>query len=226
MAVKAYNEIESAKYLAENGICTVKSVVLTQGTAEELEKAAAELGFPAVMKILSDDILHKTDAGCVVLGINSVQEMQSAYRRILENARKYKPDARIQGVVAEQMIPAGLEALVGVSTDPQFGRVLMVGLGGIMVELLKAVSLRVIPVTRYDAEEMLDETPLAEACRGLRGTVYNRVEIIDILMKVSAMAENDPALREIDINPLMLYGDGRPATAVDAVVIRETDDQR
>lgn len=224
MAVKAYNEIESAKYLADNGICTVKSMILTEGTEAEFASAAAELGFPAVMKILSDDILHKTDAGCVVLNIRSEQEMAAAYGRIMENALAYKADARIQGVVAEQMIPPGLEALVGVSTDPQFGQVLMVGLGGVLVELLKAVSMRIIPVSRADAEEMLDETPLAQACKGLRGTVYDREEIIDILLKVSAMVEKDPAIREIDINPLMLYGDGRKATAVDAVVIREVQE--
>ena len=223
MALKAYNEIESAAYLAENGICMVKSRILTEGSAEEIAAAAAELGFPAVMKILSDDILHKTDAGCVVLNIRSEEEMAAAYEKIMANALAFRADARLQGVVAEQMIPSGLEALVGVSTDPQFGQVLMVGLGGVLVELLKAVSLRVIPVSRADAEEMLDETPLAQACKGLRGSVYNREEIIDILMKVSAMVEKDPAIREIDINPLMLYGDGRPATAVDAVVIREVE---
>lgn len=223
MAVKAYNEIESAKYLANNGICTVKSVILTAGTKEEISLAAAELGFPAVMKILSDDILHKTDAGCVVLNLRSEKDMETAYERIMANALAFKPDANIQGVVAEEMIPQGLEALVGVSTDPQFGQVLMVGLGGVLVELLKAVSMRVIPVSRDDAEEMLDETILAQACKGFRGTVYDREEIIDILLKVSAMVEKDPAIREIDINPLMLYGNDRKATAVDAVVIREVD---
>lgn len=224
MAVKAYNEIESAGYLAENGICTVKSVILTECTESGIATAAAELGFPVVMKILSDDILHKTDAGCVVLNIRSEQEMAAAYEKIMKNALAYKADARIQGVVAEQMIPMGLEALVGVSTDPQFGQILMVGLGGVLVELLKAVSMRVIPISRADAEEMLDETPLAQACKGLRGIVYDREEIIDILLKVSAMVEKDPAIREIDINPLMLYGDGRKAMAVDAVVIREVQE--
>lgn len=110
------------------------------------------------MKVLSDDILHKTDLGCVCLGIHSVEGMHEAYETILENARKNAPSARVQGVVVQQMLPKGFEVLLGVSTDPQFGQVLMVGLGGIYVELLKAVSMRMVPISR--GEKVF--VPLAE----------------------------------------------------------------
>ncbi len=224
MAIRAYNEMDSAKYLSENGIPVVKSVVLTEGSDIELSDVSEKLGFPLVMKILSDDILHKTDAGCVKLNIVSTDEMKLAYAEIIANAKAYKPDAVIQGVVCEQMIPTGLEALIGVSTDPQFGQVVMVGLGGVLVELLKAVSMRVIPVSKHDAEEMIDETPLGIACNGYRGSTYNKDELVDLILRVSDMVERDPAIREVDINPLMIYGDGRNAVAVDAVVIREVEE--
>ena len=117
------------------------------------------------------------------------------------------------------MLPKGFEVLLGVSTDPQFGHVIMAGLGGVLVELLPAVSLRVLPITRQDAEDMIDETPLAKACQGLRGQQYRREEIVEALMCLSRLVEEHPEITEVDINPLMLYGDGRPATAVDAMVV-------
>ena len=121
MSRKALNELESAGMLSEAGISMVRSVVLTAGDEVELSAAADRLGFPVVMKILSDDILHKTDMGCVRLNLNSLEEMRSAYQTILNNARTNAPDARIQGVLAQQMLPKGFEVLLGVSTDPLFG---------------------------------------------------------------------------------------------------------
>ena len=217
----ALNERESSRLLEQSGISMVRSCVLQEGTAAACEAAAKDLGFPMAMKILSDDILHKTDAGCVVLDVKSVAEMGPAYETILANAKKNAPDARIQGVLAEQMMPKGFEVLLGVSTDPQFGHVIMVGLGGILVELIHAVSLRVLPITREDAQEMIDETPLAKACRGLRGVQYDREEIVQALLSLSRLIEEQPDIREIDINPFMMYGGGRRATGVDAMVVRE-----
>lgn len=220
MAKRSLNELESAKLLGSAGVNVVKSVVLTEDSGATLRQTAEDLGFPVVMKILSDDILHKTDLGCVCLNIHSVEGMQEAYETILANARRNAPNARIQGVVVQQMLPKGFEVLLGVSTDPQFGQVLMVGLGGIYVELLKAVSMRVVPVSRTDAEEMIDETPLKKACEGLRGVKYDREEIVEALLSLSKLCEARPEIREIDVNPFILYGD-RKATAVDAMVILE-----
>lgn len=217
---RALNELESGRVLESCGIRMVHSMLLTDGRRELLEQAARELGFPVVMKVLSDDILHKTDAGCVVLDVGSVEAMESAYGAILQNAARYAPGARVQGVLVQQMLPKGLEILLGVSTDPQFGHVVMIGLGGILVELLQAVSLRVLPISRRDAEEMIDETPLKKACEDLRGVRYDREELVQALLSLSSLIEKNPNITEIDVNPLMLYGDGRPATGVDAVVVR------
>lgn len=219
MSKKALNELESAKMLSNAGVQMVQSVVLTESTESILSKTAQKLGFPVVMKILSDDILHKTDVGCVKLNVSSVEEMGAAYQTILDNAHKNVPDARIQGVVVQQMLPKGFEVLLGVSTDPQFGQVIMVGLGGIYVELLKAVSMRVLPIDREDANQMIDETPLKKACEGLRGVQYDREEIVEALLALSKLVEDNPHIAEVDVNPFILYGNARKATAVDAMVI-------
>ena len=222
---RALNELESGKLLQSCGLNMVRSILLTEGSREELERAAAETGFPVVMKVLSDDILHKTDAGCVILNVGSTEKMQEAYKTILANARAFRADARIQGVLVQQMLPKGLEVLLGVSTDPQFGHVIMAGLGGVLVELLQAVSLRVLPITRTDAEEMIDETPLKKACEGLRGVRYDRGQLVSALLNLSELVQSHPEIREIDLNPLMLYGEGQKATGVDAVVVLENPEQ-
>lgn len=215
----ALNERDSSSLLSSCGVRMVASVLLDKPDRAAFEAASRQLGFPVAMKVLSDDILHKTDVGCVVLNVTDVDGMQAAYDTIMANAAKNAPGARVQGVLAEQMLPKGFEVLLGVSTDPQFGHVIMAGLGGVLVELLHAVSLRVLPITRQDAEDMIDETPLAKACQGLRGQQYRREEIVEPLMCLSRLVEEHPEITEVDINPLMLYGDGRPATAVDAMVV-------
>ena len=207
----ALNERDSSSLLSSCGVRMVASVLLDKPDRAAFEAASRQLGFPVAMKVLSDDILHKTDVGCVVLNVTDVDGMQAAYDTIMANAAKNAPGARVQGVLAEQMLPKGFEVLLGVSTDPQFGHVI--------VELLHAVSLRVLPITRQDAEDMIDETPLAKACQGLRGQQYRREEIVEALMCLSRLVEEHPEITEVDINPLMLYGDGRPATAVDAMVV-------
>ena len=161
----ALNERDSSSLLSSCGVRMVASVLLDKPDRAAFEAASRQLGFPVAMKVLSDDILHKTDVGCVVLNVTDVDGMQAAYDTIMANAAKNAPGARVQGVLAEQMLPKGFEVLLGVSTDPQFGHVIMAGLGGVLVELLHAVSLRVLPITRQDAEDMIDETPLAKACQ-------------------------------------------------------------
>ena len=219
----ALNERDSAAMLQQCGVNMVSCALLEKEDEAAFAAAAESMGFPMAMKVLSDDILHKTDVGCVVLGVNSIQQMHEAYRTILDNAAKNAPGAKVQGVLAQKMLPKGFEVLVGVSTDPQFGPVIMVGLGGVLVELLHAVSLRVLPITRADAEDMIDETPLAKACLGLRGQKYDREEIVQALLSLSRLVQEHPEIVEVDINPLMLYGDGHPATAVDAMVVRKQE---
>ena len=222
---KALNELESGRLLNQYGRPIVVSEVLTEGSDAALAEAAEKTGFPVVMKILSDDILHKTDLGCVKLNISSPEEMKAAYKEIMDNAVKNAPDAEIQGVVVQQMLPKGFEVLLGVSTDPQFGQVIMVGLGGIYVELLQAVSLRIHPITRADANQMIDETPLSKACEGLRGVKYDREEIVDALMNLSRLITDHPEITEIDVNPFVMFGDGRKAVGVDAMVIKQEQEE-
>lgn len=217
----ALNELESGELLRSCGINMVRSVTLRECGEETLRRTAEELGFPVAMKVLSDDILHKTDVGGVRLHVGSTAEMKEAYESILEQVSARAPEARIQGVLVQQMLPKGLEVLLGVSTDPQFGHVIMVGLGGVMVELLKAVSLRILPIRRRDALEMIRETPLGKVCEeGLRGVRYDREELVGALLSLSRLIEEHPEISEVDLNPLVLFGEGRAAVGVDAMVIK------
>lgn len=217
----ALNELESGELLRSCGINMVQSVTLRDCEEKTLLETAERLGFPVVMKVLSDDILHKTDVGGVRLNIGSTAEMKAAYESILEQVAARVPEARIQGVLVQQMLPKGLEVLLGVSTDPQFGHVIMVGLGGVLVELLKAVSLRILPIRRQDALEMIRETPLKKVCEeGLRGVQYDQEELVKALLSLSRLIEEHPEISEVDLNPLVLFGDGRKAVGVDAMVIK------
>lgn len=217
---KVLNELESGRLLSRYGIPVAGSEVLTSSEEKVLEGAAEKLGFPVAMKILSDDIQHKTDLGCVRLKLNSVAEMSEAYEEILANAKAGAPKADIQGVLVQQMLPDGFEVLMGVSTDPQFGPVIMVGLGGIYVELLQAVSLRMLPIDRRDAEEMIEETPLAKVYReGLRGVHYDKEELTSALLCLSRLVSEHPEIAEIDVNPFLLFGEGKKAVGVDAMVV-------
>ena len=126
----ALNERDSSSLLSSCGVRMVASVLLDKPDRAAFEAASRQLGFPVAMKVLSDDILHKTDVGCVVLNVTDVDGMQAAYDTIMANAAQNAPGARVQGVLAEQMLPKGFEVLLGVSTDPQFGHVIMAGLGG------------------------------------------------------------------------------------------------
>ncbi|MCI8504685.1 MAG: hypothetical protein HFI67_00660 [Lachnospiraceae bacterium] len=217
---RVLNELESGRLLSQYGIPVVQSVVLTLGEEMVLTETAKKLGFPVAMKILSDDIQHKTDLGCVRLQINSVAEMSEAYEEILANAKAGAPEANIQGVLVQQMLPRGFEVLLGVSTDSQFGPVIMVGLGGIYVELLQAVSLRMLPIDRQDAKQMIEETPLEKIYReGLRGVQYDREELIEALLCLSRLVSEHPEIAEIDVNPFVLFGDGKKAVGVDAMVV-------
>ena len=218
--ILALNELEASRFMEKYGINMVQSAVITDCDEKSISEVVDKLGFPMVMKILSDDILHKTDVGCVALGIRSMEEMKDAFEKIMNNAKTNVPGAKIQGILVEQMMPSGLEVLMGVSTDPQFGHVIMVGMGGIMVELLKAVTLRVLPITRGDAEDMIDETPLRKAFEGLRGVKYDREELVKALLNLSKMVEENPDIKEIDVNPFLLYGEGKKATGVDALIVR------
>jgi succinyl-CoA synthetase beta subunit len=213
----ALDEYEGNQLLTQYGI-PMAETSLCRDLAQALE-AAGRTGFPVVMKVLSPDILHKTEAGCVRVGINNEAELQQAYQAVLRNARHYKPDARIRGVIVQEMLIPGLELIFGVKKDPQFGHVVLFGTGGIYVEIIRDVSLRLVPIKVRDALEMIDDTLLSPVFSGARGKNYNKDTVVSVLMALSRLVQEHPVIGEVDINPFILYEDGMISKGVDAVIV-------
>ena len=187
-------------------------------SAAEAAQVAAEIGFPVVMKVVSPDILHKTEAGGVVVGVKSNAEAQSAYNAILNNAKKYNANAKIAGVQVQEMLTTGQEVIVGALTDPSFGKVVAFGLGGVLVEVLKDVTFRLAPTTEAEALTMLDGIGAAEMLRGVRGAdPANRNALAGIITAVSNLVNDFPEIVELDLNPVFARKDG--ATAPDVRVL-------
>jgi acetyl-CoA synthetase (ADP-forming) len=219
--------LEGRKALLETEakiICMEYAIPVTKFKLAKNEREAAEfaeeLGFPVVLKIVSPDIIHKSDAGGVIVNLKSNVEVQDAYRKILENAKKYKATAKIAGVLVQEMAPQSTEVIIGAIKDPQFGQTLMFGLGGIFVELLKDVTFRVAPITREDAHEMVTEVKAYPLLKGYRNTPPADIDaIINILLSTSKLIMDYPEIKELDLNPIMVYADG--AKTVDARIILE-----
>ncbi len=190
-------------------------------TPEEAIKAANEIGYPVVAKIVSPDILHKTDAGGVKLNLKTDEEVKNAFNEILENAKKYKSDAKIIGVNIQPFAKEGIaELIIGMTTDPQFGPALMFGLGGIFVEIYKDVSFRVCPITEYDAREMIREIKAFPILDGFRGRPKADIDtLVDILLKISKLAVENPEIDQLDLNPVIVYEKGKGVAVVDARII-------
>ena len=209
-------ELEAKDLLKQAGI-KVNDTRLAATKAQAVA-LAREMGFPVVLKIASPDVIHKSDAGGVKVGLRSQRQVGQAYQEIMASVRAKHPQARLQGVTVQAMARPGVEVIIGVSQDPQFGPVLMFGLGGIWVEVLKDVAFRLIPITPYDAREMIREIkgfPLLEGYRGQEPAHLPTLE--GILLQVSELVEKHPQIQELDINPIFAYRDG--AVAVDARVI-------
>ena len=187
---------------------------------EEAVDIAEQIGFPVVLKIVSPSIIHKSDAGGVKINLNNADEVRNAYGRILKNAKKYDSEAKIVGVLVQEMAPQSTEVIVGAIKDPQFGQTLMFGLGGIFVELLKDVTFRVAPITAEDAREMLTRLRAYPLLTGYRNTPRADLDaIIAILLNTSKLVMDHPEIKELDLNPIMAYEKG--AKTVDARIILE-----
>ena len=211
-------EIESKQILREAGVNTTETRLAR--TKEEAIAHSQELGFPVVLKIVSPDILHKTDVGGVKLSLNNEEDVGNAYDEIISVIEKREPAAKIQGVSVQPMARPATEVIIGMSKDPQFGPVLMFGLGGILVEVLKDVSFRIVPLIRRDAREMIEEIKGYPILEGYRGQEPANIAILEeILLKVSAFVDSRPEIKELDINPIFAYRDS--ALAIDARVILE-----
>lgn len=187
-------------------------------SSSEAADLAADIGFPVVMKIVSEDILHKSEAGGVRVGVADRDQAERAYRTLMHNARAYKAAAVLAGVqVQEQVSRKGVEVIVGAVTDPSFGKVVAFGLGGVLVEVLRDVTFRLAPVGRDEALSMLDGVAAAEILRGVRGAAaVHREALADIIVNLSALASDFPEIREVDLNPVLADADG--AIAVDSVM--------
>ena len=209
-------EIESKQILDEAGIPTAGARLAT--SADEAVKAAKELGYPVVLKIVSPDVTHKSDVGGVQLGLDSPEAVTAAFAEISEAVKRHEPNARIEGVAVQKMARPGIEVIVGMSKDPQFGPVLMFGLGGVLVEVLKDVSFRIVPLEPRDARQMVREIKGFPVLQGFRGQEPADVEALEkLLLKVSAFVDAHPEIEELDLNPVFAYKDG--ALAVDARIV-------
>jgi acetyl coenzyme A synthetase (ADP forming)-like protein len=171
---------------------------------DEAVAYAARFDGPVVMKIVSPDILHKTDAGGVIVGVEGGEDVRAAFHKIVDNARAYAPDARIEGVQVQELLPQGQEVIVGAVTDPTFGKVVAFGLGGVLVEVLKDVTFRLAPVDSDEATSMLDSIRAAEILRGVRGAEpVDRAALAEQIQRVSELVTDFPEIAEVDLNPVI-----------------------
>jgi acyl-CoA synthetase (NDP forming) len=199
----------------------------TATTADEAVEKSKSMGFPVVLKILSKDILHKSDAGGVKVNLKDEDAVRRAFDEIMENVKNYGKERGIEvdlsrGVFVSDFADMGTEMIVGVTKDPQFGHALMVGLGGIFVEVLKDVSFRLIPFTESDAREMLSELKAYKILQGVRGESPRDVDaLIEIMLAISRMVDENPEIIELDCNPAFVYEKGRGAVVVDARILIE-----
>src|SRR3981189_2148986 len=187
-------------------------------SAADAARIATDMGFPVVMKIVSPDILHKTEAGGVMVGVKTAADVEKNYATILANANKYKSDAKIEGIQVQQMLLGGQEVIVGAVTDGSFGKLVAFGLGGVLVEVLKDITFRLAPATKEDALSMLDGIQAHEMLKGVRGSdPANRDAIADIIVNVSRLITDFPEIAEMDLNPVFATKDG--AIAADARIV-------
>jgi acetyl-CoA synthetase (ADP-forming) len=211
-------EPEAKTICMDYGIPTPDFCVVS--SKDEASKASKKFGYPVVLKIVSLDILHKTEAGGVIVGLNSGEEVEKGYEQVIRNAKKYKADAKISGVLVQKMAPKGTEVIIGGLKDPQFGQTLMFGLGGVFVEILKDITFRIAPIEETDARSMITEIKAYPILKGFRGQdPVDQEAIVRILLDASKMLMDLPEVNQMDLNPIMAYNKG--ASVVDARILLE-----
>ncbi len=192
-------------------------------SADEAVQVAGNIGYPVVLKIMSPDIIHKFDVGGIQLNLGSADEVRQGYETMMQSIAAKQPDARLEGVFIQKMISRGREVLLGMKQDPQFGPVLVFGLGGIYVELLKDVTFRVAPIREYSARHMIQGIRTYKLLEGVRGEPPADVEAIaDSILRLSQLAVEQPLIAELDINPLLVMAEGQGAFVADArIAVRD-----
>jgi acetyltransferase len=215
---RAVGEYETRIMLEAYGIQNVPGDIASD--LEEAVKIAEEVGYPVVMKIVSEDILHKSDSGGISLNIKNTEELRVEYDAMMARITHNEPQARIRGVMVEKMAPKGLEVIVGMRRDPTFGPLMMFGLGGTMVELLKDISFKIAPLSDGDIEEMIDSTLAGKLLKGYRGSAKADVDVVkETIARLSQLSLENPEISEIEINPLIVYLEGQGAISLDSRAI-------
>jgi len=215
---KSLLETEAKAVCADYGI-PVTRFALAKNDAEAVE-CADKIGYPVVLKIVSPDIIHKSDIGGVILDLKNAEGVREAYGRILKNVKKHDAKARITGILVQEMAPSSTEVIVGAIKDPQFGPAIMFGLGGIFVEVLKDVTFRIAPIREDEACEMMSEVKAYPLLEGYRNTPpADTKAIVRILLDTSKLVTDHPEIKELDLNPIIVYEKG--AKTVDARIILE-----
>ncbi|MGE0243002.1 MAG: acetate--CoA ligase family protein [Nitrososphaeraceae archaeon] len=207
-------EEEGYEILQAYGFSTPKKILVTN--EEESARAAEEIGYPVVMKIVSPQIIHKSDAGGVKIGIKNQSEAIKAFNEILSNAKKYNSDAEIKGVLVQEMISSAKETILGAKRDPLFGPLIMFGLGGIYVEILKDVTFRLAPIDEDMANEMVNSIKTINLLKGARGEKESDIDgIVESIQRLSQLVSDFPEIEEFDMNPLLVLEKGNGVRAVD-----------
>ena len=218
---------EGRRYLLETeakAVCMEYDIPVTKfklaKNEAEAVKFADAIGYPVVLKIVSPDIIHKSDVGGVLVDLKNARGVRSGYNQIIKNVRKHNEKAGIVGILVQEMAPSSTEVIVGMTKDPQFGPALMFGLGGIFVEVLKDVTFRIAPVTADEAREMISEVKAYPLLKGYRGMPPADIDaIVKILLSTSKLVMEHDEIKELDLNPIMVYRKG--AKTVDARIILE-----
>ncbi len=215
---KALLEPEAKTVCLEYDIPVTKFSLATD--EKQAVRFAEKIGFPVVLKIVSPDVIHKSDVGGVKLNVKSASEVKEAYLTIINSAKSHNAKAKIVGILVEEMAPQSTEVIVGAIKDPQFGQTLMFGLGGIFVEVLKDVNFKVAPLTLQDAKDMITELKAYPLLKGYRGNPPADIDaLVNILCCTSKLVMDHPEIKELDLNPIIAYRKG--AKTVDARMILE-----
>ncbi|MBN2280006.1 MAG: acetate--CoA ligase family protein [Candidatus Marinimicrobia bacterium] len=215
---KILPENEADRVLETYGIPVPERKLVT--SAEEAAKVAVDIGFPVVLKIMSEDITHKFDVKGVVIDLHTEKETKDAYESIMHHVTKFRPDAKIDGILVEKMVPKGQEVILGIKRDPAFGPFIMYGLGGIFVEVFKDVSFRVAPIDKNVASEIIEETKSSKMLHGTRGIEPADVDALqNTLIRLGQLAVDCPQIKELDINPLIVLEKGKGCFVADANIM-------
>jgi acetyltransferase len=211
------------EYIAAEVVEAYKLPVIRNGFATSPKEAgdiADKIGYPVVMKVMSDDIVHKFDVNGVVLDVSSSNEAEGAYYQIIANVSERMPEAKIDGIFIAKQVEKGTEVILGIKRDPSFGPVVMFGLGGVFVEVFKDVSFRVAPVNKESALDMINEIKSVGMLKGARGrTVRDIDSIVEAIMRLSQLALDCPHIKELDINPLIVHDKGNGCYVADTKII-------